>query len=271
MQVQTIDDVIQALDNILDWAWHEKSRLGYFAALYRRVTRSVRDGIAQNQFENGPLMEKLDVVFAGRYLQAFEQFRSGQEPTLSWQVAFRAGRSRSPIVVQQLLAGINAHINLDLGIAAATVAPGEQLASLKTDFDQINAVLAGEVGIVEKEIAKISPLIGLLEKFGLKTETSIINFSLDEARNFAWLHAQKLAGAAPGQLNTMIAALDAEAAAIGKLVASPLFLVRLALLPIRIFETSNVHHVLDVLTGGQSAAPSATKRDAKPDAKKAGA
>ena len=70
MPLQTIDDVVAALDAIIQRAWDEQSRLGYFAALYRRVTRAVRDGIAKGQFSDGPLMEKLDVVFASRYLDA---------------------------------------------------------------------------------------------------------------------------------------------------------------------------------------------------------
>src|SRR5512146_355430 len=146
MPAETIDDVIHALDGIIDWAWDHKSRAGYFAALYRRVTRSVKEGIANGRFQNGPRMEKLDVSFANRYLQAHEQFRAGRRPTSSWQVAFHGASHWYPIVVQQLLVGINAHINLDLGIAAAQTAPGDQLPGLQTDFNQINAVLADLVG-----------------------------------------------------------------------------------------------------------------------------
>ncbi len=108
----------RALDAIIDWAWTKKSRLGYFAALHRRVTQAVKDGIAKGQFDNGSLMERLDVNFAGRYLTAFEQMRSGSQPTLSWQIALRAASWWRPLVVEHLLAGINAHINLDLGVAA---------------------------------------------------------------------------------------------------------------------------------------------------------
>src|SRR3974377_2297500 len=122
MAAETIYDVIRALDGIIDWAWNEKSRLGYFAALYRRVTQTVKDGIASGKFQNGTVIERLDVNFAGRYLDAFAQFRSGQEPTLSWQIAFRAASWWHPIVVQHLLAGINAHINLDLGVPAVVPA-----------------------------------------------------------------------------------------------------------------------------------------------------
>ncbi len=245
---ETIDQVLLALDEIIASARKEKSRLGYFAALYRRVTSSVKEGIEQGKFQNGPLMERLDVVFANRYLQAYEQFRSGQKPALSWQLAFRSASAWYPLVVQQLLIGINAHINLDLGIAAATVAPGEQLPGLKTDFDQINAVLAGEVGAVEKEIAEVSPLIGLLEKFGLRTETAIINFSLETARDHAWSEATKLADAPPEKLPAAIHDLDVRTELFGHFVISPPLLIKLKLLPIRLLESNNVRHVMDVLS-----------------------
>jgi len=170
MPATTIDNVIRSLDGIIDWAWQQKSRAGYFAAFYRRVTRAVKDGIGSGHFQNGPRMERLDVVFANRYLQAFEQFRAAQPPTQSWQVAFAAASDWYPIVVQQLLVGMNAHINLDLGIAAATVAPGDQISGLQHDFNEINAVLAELVGTVEKEIGEVSPWIALLQTFGLRTE-----------------------------------------------------------------------------------------------------
>ena len=74
----TIDDVIQQLDDIIDWSQSHKSRLGYFAALYRKVTLKVKEGIADGYFGDGQRMERLDVTFAGRYLDAFEQYRSNQ-------------------------------------------------------------------------------------------------------------------------------------------------------------------------------------------------
>jgi Family of unknown function (DUF5995) len=257
MAVETIDDVLRELDAIIDRAWTEKSRLGYFAALYRRVTQAVKDGIAKGQFDNGPLVEQLDVNFAGRYLQAFHQFCSGEQPTTSWQVAFRAASWWRPLVVQHLLAGINAHINLDLGIAAAVTSPGSQLPGLQADFNKINEVLAGLVGTVEKEIAEVSPLIGLLEKLSLQTDTVIINFSLDKARQFAWDHAVELAALSGEAMQAAIRRIDGEVAELGHLVVSPPWLIRIQLLPIRIFESSNVRRVLDVLAGGKPAAAKA--------------
>ncbi|HKF20529.1 MAG TPA: DUF5995 family protein [Candidatus Angelobacter sp.] len=254
MPPETIDDIIRALDGIVDWAWGQKSRIGYFAALYRRVTRAVKDGIAQGRFQNGPRMEALDIHFANRYLQAFEQFRAGQQPTSSWQVAFDAAFHWYPIVVQQLVAGINAHINLDLGIAAAQTSPGDELPSLQADFNTINTVLAELVGTVEKEIGEISPLIDLLQKFGLRTETQIINFNMTIARDAAWNVAVNLAATSRDLMDAAIADVDLRTSLLGKLVVSPPVLIKLQLFPIRIFETGNVRHVLDVLAGKPAAA-----------------
>lgn len=258
MPAETIDDVIHALDGIIDWAWQQKSRAGYFAALYRRVTRSVKDGIGAGRFQNGPRLEKLDVIFANRYLKAYEQFRSGQRPTLSWQVAFNAASRWYPIVVQQLLVGINAHINLDLGIAAAQTAPGDQLPGLQTDFNQINAVLAELVGTVEKEIGEVSPLIDWLQRFDLRTETRIINFSLTVARDAAWKVATEVAATPPDRMDSAIAEVDLRTSLLGKLVISPPKLVKLQLLPIRALESNNVRKVLDVLTRTETGKKAAT-------------
>jgi hypothetical protein len=249
MPPETIDDVIRALGEIIDWAWQQKSRTGYFAALYRRVTQAVKDGVSHGRFQNGPLMERLDVVFANRYLQAFEEFRSGQKTTLSWQVAFQAASQWYPLVVQQLLGGMNAHINLDLGVAAAACSPGDQIAGLQADFNEINAVLAGEVGAVEKEIAKVSPWIGLLEKLGLREETKIINFSLTKARDCAWSEAVKMAALPASQLPAAISDLDLRVQLLGRLVVAPPLFIKLRLFPIRIVENNDVRQVLDVLAG----------------------
>ena len=102
MPAQTIDDVIQRLDNIIDRAYSQKSRLGYFAALYRKVTIGVNEGIAEGIFEDGERMERLDVIFANFYLQALAQYRDNQATTRSWKFAFDASKRWWPIVEQQL-------------------------------------------------------------------------------------------------------------------------------------------------------------------------
>src|SRR5687767_5074729 len=144
MEPQTIDEVIARLNRIIDDAVRGGRRIGYFAGLYERVTSNVRRAlVAGNVFQDNARMERLDVVFAGRFLAAWDAREAGREPTASWRVAFDLLDDPGPLVFQHLMLGMNAHINLDLGVAAATVAPTPaELASLKPDFMKINEILA---------------------------------------------------------------------------------------------------------------------------------
>jgi Family of unknown function (DUF5995) len=207
---RTIDEVIARLDDIIARSIREQSRLGYFAALYRKVTVKVKEGIAQGRFENGPRMERLDVTFANRYLEALDQYRRGQQQTRCWLVAFEAAATWRPIILQQLLLGMNAHINFDLGIAAAQIAPGDELPSLEHDFDEINNILASLVGQVESEIDEVSPWIKLLDHIDPKADVAVVNFSMDKARVCAWDLATKLAPLSPTQWKPHLEIRDLE-------------------------------------------------------------
>ena len=67
-----------------------------------------------------------------------------------------------------MLGGVNAHIDLDLGIVAHTISPSGQLTSLHADFNTINAVLASQINDVVASLNGLSPafadLYAVLEK-----------------------------------------------------------------------------------------------------------
>ena len=134
-RVTSIGEVIDRLSAILQWALANDSRLGYFPALYRKVTVSVQNGIQQDAFDDGKRMEQLDIIFASRYLDAFRTWCTGRLPTQSWRLAFESTSEYWPIVLQHLLLGINAHINLDLGIAAAETMRNANLEDVHGDFN----------------------------------------------------------------------------------------------------------------------------------------
>jgi len=244
----TIDGVIDSLTRIIDAAVAQNSRLGYFAALYRTVTIRVKEGIAAGRFEDGSRVERLDVVFANRYLEAFEEFRKGRPVTGSWRVAFEAAAAWSPIVLQHLLLGMNAHINLDLGIAAAEVAPGAQLPGLKNDFNRINDVLFELIHTMEERVAGVSPWIGLLATLGGRTDDQIVRFNLTAARALSWRTAGLMAGLPAGARPGSIARLDTVVETLGRAILRPGPLLRAGLWVIRSRESSEVARVVEVLS-----------------------
>jgi hypothetical protein len=253
----TIDAVIAAFDALIAGDIRARSRLGYFAALYRGVTIQVKAGIASGRFDDGPRMERLDVTFANRYLTALEQFRLGEPPSRCWSVAFDSAMRWRPLILQQLLLGTNAHVNFDLGIAAATVCPGDELPPLRHDFDAINAILAGMVNQVIDEINEVSPWIKFLDQIDPSADDAIINFSMERARTCAWDFASTLAPLAPHDWGPELDARDRATADLGRLIAHPPgILFNLGLLLIRLRESSNVPKVIAVLEQtGSTASP----------------
>jgi Family of unknown function (DUF5995) len=243
----TIDQVIEALNDVVDGARREGSRLGYFAALYRNVTIEVKRGIAQGRFDDGGRMERFDVVFAGRYLAALESYRRGERTSQCWVTCFQSCPQWRPIVLQHLLLGMNAHINLDLAVAAATTAPGQELAALRRDFDEINNILSAMVGGVQYRLSLIWPWMWLLDRIGGRTQNAILNFSIEHARRAAWAAAERLAFIDPGRRDAELEELDRSAARIAQLVRYPPLTIRLANLWVRLGELRDNRKIIDCL------------------------
>lgn len=99
------------------------------------------------------------MIFALRYLDAFSAFVDGRAVPASWSCSFEADRDHELLVVQHVLLGMNAHINLDLGVAAAEVAPGPAIAGLRGDFDRVNELLARMIDRVELALGVTSPAL----------------------------------------------------------------------------------------------------------------
>jgi hypothetical protein len=244
---RTIDEVIAELDHIITAAIAEGDRLGLFAALYRGVTSRVRQGIAGGVFEDGPRMARFDAVFANRYLDALATWRAGGTPSKCWRVAFEASRRTDLILLQHLLLGINAHVNLDLGVAAATVCPGDALPALHTDFDRINQILAALTDDVKRVVAGFSPLLHLLDELGGSAEDAMVNFSLTAARDDAWQHAVMLAPLAPALQGPTIAMIDGKATFLARLVAEPGRILTAMLDAVNLEESTDIAAVIRAL------------------------
>lgn len=244
-----IDRVLADLDREVQRAWEEKSRLGYFAALYRRVTQKVKEGIlTHGVFEDPERMDRLDFAFASRYLDALAHFREGGETTRAWRVAFDAARSRRPVILQQLVLGINAHINLDLGVSAARTSPGGAIGSLQGDFNRINDILAALVTLVERQVGELSPWMGFFSRVAGEDGVRAIEFSMTVARQEAWRFALELAPLPEAAQGPDVARRDGEIAWLARRVLHPGPLLEVVLLAVRAREVHDVRRIIEVLS-----------------------
>jgi hypothetical protein len=247
MQMQNIDDVINAIAQIIRDCELHNNRAGYFAALYHRMTIAVKEGINNGAFEDGKRMEQLDICFADRYLTAQQCYNNKQLCSASWQFAFDSCLVESATVIQQLLLGINTHINLDLAIAAATVAPGNKIYNLENDFNHINNVIASLVDDVQNCLAQVWLPMRLLNKISNKQQQAVLNFSIDKARATAWANAVLLANMNEDQQQAYIVEMDNMVKLVAQRILNPGGFTSVLLKMIRATEYEDVCRTIKLI------------------------
>ena len=247
IQISSIDQVISILDEIIAESEKNNNPLGYFAALYRNVTIKVKEGIQNNFFDDGSRMEKLDIVFAKRYIDAYYSWQKNEEVTESWQKTFELQNSYWPIVLQHLLIGMNAHINLDLGIAAAEVSKNRNINDLEDDFNKINQILSSLVNEVQNDLSKMWPTLEKILQKTKKADDFLVDFSMELARNGAWKFAKTIAKTPIESVDTLINDRDIKVAKKAGLIVNPGFLANIILKIIKLGEKGTVKNRINQL------------------------
>lgn len=217
----TIDGVIDALGAIVDDARLRGDRRGLFAALYRRTTIVVRDGIEAGRFDDGARMEELDVRFAQRYLDAVAAHDGGNRPTRPWAYAFARAAEPEPALLQHLLLGVNAHISLDLAISAFETSPGTQLLDLERDFFEINRLLAEMVDEVQAELNAASPWLSALDRWGGPIDERLAASFLARARRAAWRKAVAFSASASSERPRLVAGWERQVENVSRRICPP--------------------------------------------------
>ena len=157
-RAETYDDVVAALETIVERAARDGDRNGYFAAMYARrhghgALRAAPRALRRRR-PDGAVRHRLRPCATSTPHAAW---RAGEPCSESWQVAFRAAARWRPIILQHLLLGMNAHINLDLGVAAAEIGDDGGLAAVRADFDTVNDVLGELVAAASRPSARCRP------------------------------------------------------------------------------------------------------------------
>jgi Family of unknown function (DUF5995) len=189
--VQTMADVIDRM-RAIDAGLPLRDGVAVFNRVYLQVTESVRDRLQDGFFRDARFMEQFDVVFAGLYFDSVDAAAADLKVARPWAPLVEARRRRGVAAPQYALAGMNAHINHDLALAVV-IACGRarrEPATVHRDYERINDLLATVVrpirqsfldSLVVEAGAPLSPLADLIS-----------NWSIDAARDAAWVHALTL-------------------------------------------------------------------------------
>jgi len=245
---KTMDEVLEELDRIIEETVKENNFWGIFAYVYRRTTAQIKKAVEDKLFEDNERMVLFDIAFAQLYIDAYHQYKNDKVVNLAWQRAFEFSKRRLSII-QHILLGMNAHINLDLGVAAAYISKGQDIDPMKKDFVLINQILAELVDEIQLKISRVSPLMFLLDWLGRREDEKMINFNIWKARNYAWKVACTLVRLESEQeWQERIHLVDREVAHLAyQIYKPPLPLVRIALKTMGWFEERKVDKIINKL------------------------
>lgn len=238
-----IAGVLATLDVIALEARAGAHRWGLFAGLYAGVTRAIADGIAAGRFDDGPRMSRFDAAFANRYFEALRRHLAGNDPGRAWRVAFDASERADLTALQHLLLGINAHINVDLGLAV--VEAGIDPSEFRRDFLEINRVLEDVLTRVQSVLNEVSPAMHQLDRLLGGADEYLGLFIIERARDQAWLAAVLAHAVAPAHREALEKTLDAATTHLGRRITDPGLPTSAAVALIRRREAWTVGELLD--------------------------
>lgn len=216
----SLEATLGRLDRIIEDACTERSHLGVFPAMYRSVTAAVLQAIrAGGFFDDDEVVEHLTIVFADLYFEAYDRYRGNEEAARCWAVAFQTAESPQPrMILQHLLLGMNAHINLDLGLATFEAA-GDDLTVVEGDFVRVNEILFQILDALQGGLGEVSPRMALLDRLGGHWDERLMRVGLGTCRDLAWTFANRLAMG--DDIPGVTARRDADAAWVARAMVRP--------------------------------------------------
>ena len=192
--VDSFDSATGQLQTLIDWAIEHEHRVGYFAAIYKRVTLALKQAAAAGAFDDGERMSHLAGLFATRYLTAVNaHFRPGEFPLSEcWRAAFDQLDNPEPVIVQHIQAGINAHTSFDLGMAVNEITGSRDVDAIRHDFLAVNAVLASQADNMLGMVEEISPQLKSILDAIPGDEAQLIGPGIKWMREEAWFFIKGL-------------------------------------------------------------------------------
>jgi hypothetical protein len=166
-----------------------------FNHLYLVITTRILAGIRDGFFEDRQFLTVLDVAFANRYLDALRASVEAPEAVpRSWRVLIERRSSPHIWSIQFAVAGVNAHINLDLAVALMRtfdeLGRHPDHGTQRRDYENVNRIFALEMQSLRQHFLDdtgdaiddvVAPLLNLLN-----------NWSVDAARDAAWAVGEHL-------------------------------------------------------------------------------
>jgi hypothetical protein len=195
-EFQTLAEVVSTLTALEQEFRSRRDRRCIFLTVYTMISVEMKRRIEAQLFLDNEWMTRYGVRFANYYRVALEAFERGGSPPRAWSIAFQTSASGSGLVLQDLLLGMNAHINYDLALVLNEIAIDPDRDRRRQDHNAVNAVLeAMTLAVEQRFIAEYAPGLAPFPHLLQGLEALAADFSVAVARDAAWEAAVALANA----------------------------------------------------------------------------
>lgn len=222
---RTFDDVVSGLSAVETRLRQRGDRRCIFATLYGVISTAAREKVAQRFFEDNNWIERYAVAFANLYRSALEHSDAGRtaEVPKAWRLCFDAARDGNTLVIQDLLLGVNAHVNNDLPLALTAVSIDPERALRHRDHTAVNKVFESVLEQATRRIATLyAPGLETADEVGGQLDELVSLFSMEVARESAWEAAVALSNARTEAERRLTSTLvSSRAALVARLIRTP--------------------------------------------------
>ena len=154
-RLATLDDVIGALIALEARHTARRDRRAVFVTVYTLMSQEMKRRIERGAFRDNEWVRRYTIAFANLYCAAHDDFDSGRAVSKAWTIAFETARGGEALVTQDLLLGINAHINHDLALALDEVSIEPDRAARLADHSAVNEVLQALTDEVGRRVSDL--------------------------------------------------------------------------------------------------------------------
>ena len=232
----TIEEALDAMEQGLKvYRKHNDSR-SVFLRAYHIITGNVSNAINQQQDFDNPIffdpewIRLLSGKFATLYFASLEIPSTRGTRERAWRIAHGMATNKRSSVVQDLLLGINAHINYDLPVALCQNlkehgddkgASFLQLTKRKFDHDQVNNILIRSFDEISTAIPReFGGLMGVADLLLGNIDETLTRHGLKYYRERVWWDGLSLLSAeSEDERRLVMNRLDWESAKIAEIVA----------------------------------------------------
>ena len=221
----TIQDVVRSLSELEATYRRTNDRRAVFVTLYGIVSAEMSSRIARGAFTDTAWVHRYAVAFANLFRAAVTAYDEGRQELVpkAWRLCFDAAKRGTGLVLQDMLLGVNAHVNNDLPLAlhAVGIDPGRD--DRLRDHNAVNAVLGSVTERASQVIAELyAPGLTALDDCAGALDEMASAFSLQVARESAWEGAVSLSNArSPVERLLVTKLIGTRAAAVARLLLAP--------------------------------------------------